>query len=172
MDILIMTSYFKSGTWNSVCAVCGFEFKADQLQKRWDGVYVCDKDMEPRHELDFFKVPAEKDQTVPWTQHDDNEEAITVDTDGSVAVAASLTSTSYFFSGDGGLSQVSLPAANHATFLGLSVEYLLNNQDTSEDYVMTSTSTIDHQGLGTTVYAGTTARVRNIPSTNTWIRLL
>lgn len=61
--------YFKSGTWNALCGVCGFKFKADELKKRWDGIYVCEQDWEPRHILDFFKVRPDH-MEVPWSQPD------------------------------------------------------------------------------------------------------
>lgn len=59
----------KRGVWQAQCAVCGFNFDSDKLKKRWDGVYVCDADWEPRNILDFFKVPKEN-ITVPWSQPD------------------------------------------------------------------------------------------------------
>lgn len=62
--------YWKAGTWNAVCAVCGFQFKADELKDRWDGVRVCTQDWEPRNILDFFKVKEDRSQTVPWSQPD------------------------------------------------------------------------------------------------------
>lgn len=44
-----------SYSWNASCDVCGFQFKASELRKRWDGLIVCDKDFETRHVLDFYK---------------------------------------------------------------------------------------------------------------------
>lgn len=161
-----MIDYFKAGTWNSVCAVCGFVFKADQLKQRWDGVYVCYKDWEPRHELDFFKVPPEETQSVPWTQHDDSDGEVTVNTTNTT-VTASLTDTVYHFNPTGNIT-ATLPAANDATFQGLSVVYILANQDSASDTVtIASTSTIVGS---TTISAGSVARIRNNSTTNTWTR--
>lgn len=56
--------YYKHGTHNAICAVCGFKHKADQLKKRWDGVYVCAADWEPRHPMDLYN-PTIRDNTGP-----------------------------------------------------------------------------------------------------------
>ena len=65
------------GTWNALCDVCGFKFKASKLRKRWDGLYVCKADYEVRHPSDFFRVRPE-DTTVPWVRDDDGQdEALT-----------------------------------------------------------------------------------------------
>ena len=57
----------KRGIWAVTCAVCGFDFDSDKVRKRWDGVYVCEEDWEPRNILDFFKVPKEN-IAVPFSQ--------------------------------------------------------------------------------------------------------
>lgn len=57
----------KRGIWAVTCAVCGFDFDSDKVKKRWDGVWVCEDDWEPRHILDFFKVRKE-DISVPFSQ--------------------------------------------------------------------------------------------------------
>ncbi len=59
--------YFDPGGHNAICDVCGFKFKAKQLRKRWDGVYVCSKDWEIRHPQDFIRG-IKDDQHVPWTR--------------------------------------------------------------------------------------------------------
>lgn len=62
-----MGTYFKSGTWNCICDVCGFKFKSDQVRKRWDGLMVCDKDYEARHPMDFMRVGS-RERAVPFTR--------------------------------------------------------------------------------------------------------
>lgn len=57
---------YKAGTWNVVCQVCGFEYKSDQLQKRWDGLWVCKDDFELRHPSDFIRTPREG-RPLPYT---------------------------------------------------------------------------------------------------------
>ena len=52
--------YLKLGDFNCLCQVCGMKYKASELRKRWDGVYVCDKDYEPRHPQDLIKLPIER----------------------------------------------------------------------------------------------------------------
>lgn len=48
------------GEWKVVCDVCGFEFGSNDVRKRWDGLYVCDKDFETRHPQDLIKAKTEK----------------------------------------------------------------------------------------------------------------
>lgn len=48
-------SYYKSGSWNFICEVCGQQYKAEQMRKRWDGVITCPNDWEPRHPQDFVR---------------------------------------------------------------------------------------------------------------------
>lgn len=66
---------YKPGTWKALCAVCGFEYTADQLLKRWDGVYVCKPDWEPRHILDFFEPPKPERQ-IPWSQPENQDSVV------------------------------------------------------------------------------------------------
>jgi hypothetical protein len=72
-----MSTYFKAGTWNCVCALCGREFKSDEVIKRWDGLYVCKNDYEPRHILDFARVP-QAYPPVPFTAPEPTDQFITV----------------------------------------------------------------------------------------------
>lgn len=53
------TTYYKKGTYNAVCEVCGFQHKADEMKERWDGLFVCKEDWEPRHPLDFARTVAD-----------------------------------------------------------------------------------------------------------------
>lgn len=61
-----MSTYFKSGTWNCICQVCGREYKSDQVRKRWDGLIVCEADFEQRHIADFIRAHPERGG-VPYT---------------------------------------------------------------------------------------------------------
>lgn len=59
--------FFKPGDHNAICYVCGFKRKASEMKLRWDGVYVCKEDWEPRHPQDFVRgMPDE--QAPEWTQ--------------------------------------------------------------------------------------------------------
>lgn len=60
--------FYKSGTYNIVCDICGFKYKARQLQKTWDGYWSCPKCYDPRNPQDFVrgvKETAKPDKTRP-----------------------------------------------------------------------------------------------------------
>jgi hypothetical protein len=59
--------YYKPGDWNAICETCGFQYKASELKKTWDGKMVCSKDWEPRHPQEFVRGVVDK-QSVPWTR--------------------------------------------------------------------------------------------------------
>ncbi|UOF82053.1 ubiquitin [Caudoviricetes sp.] len=69
--------HYDKGDWNCICDVCGRQFKASQLQLRWDGVMVCESDWEPRQPQDFIRgVP---DYQAPkWTRPEQSDEFIPV----------------------------------------------------------------------------------------------
>ncbi len=60
------------GDWNAICDMCGRRFKASELVKNWKGLMVCADDWEPRHVLDFFRIPDEKID-VPFARTDPEE---------------------------------------------------------------------------------------------------
>lgn len=60
--------YYKSGSWNVHCDVCGFKFKATDIKKRWDGLMVCKDDWEPDHPQKYIRV-TEDIQVVPFVRH-------------------------------------------------------------------------------------------------------
>lgn len=55
--------YFKPGDNNAICDRCGRPFKASQLKRTWDGLYVCARDWEPRHPQDYARARPD-DQSV------------------------------------------------------------------------------------------------------------
>lgn len=57
-------TYYKRGTYNAICEVCGFQYKADEMQERYDGALVCDADYETKHPLEYSRV-INDNQTVP-----------------------------------------------------------------------------------------------------------
>lgn len=73
-----MRNYHKAGTWNVICDVCGFKFKADQLKKRWDGKMVCDVDYELRNPQDLIRIPTD-DPSVPWSRPESTDTYLTSD---------------------------------------------------------------------------------------------
>lgn len=63
---------YKHGEWNAECDVCGMQYKSSELKKRWDGLYVCEKDFETEHPSDKFKFPKEK-EGIEWVRGDDTD---------------------------------------------------------------------------------------------------
>jgi hypothetical protein len=47
--------YLALGQNNVICDRCGFKFKSSDLHKTWNGLWVCQRDWEPRHPQDFVK---------------------------------------------------------------------------------------------------------------------
>jgi hypothetical protein len=62
-----MKNHLILGNWNALCDSCGRKFKANQLQKRWDGLMVCQEDWEQRHPQDLLRVQREQ-ISVPWAR--------------------------------------------------------------------------------------------------------
>lgn len=62
-----MYSKYTKGDWNAICESCGRKVKSSELQQRWDGLYVCSKDWEPRQPQDFVRGIADI-QVPPWTR--------------------------------------------------------------------------------------------------------
>lgn len=57
------SGYIPGDFWRC-CDECGFDYRASQTFKRWDGLWVCRADFETRHPQDF--VRGRKDvQNVP-----------------------------------------------------------------------------------------------------------
>lgn len=63
--------WYKSGSWNALCDVCGFKRKSDQLIERWDGMMVCRPSVakgcfETRHPQELIR-PIPDQKPLPWT---------------------------------------------------------------------------------------------------------
>jgi hypothetical protein len=69
------SNYYKAGTWNVHCDVCGFKFKSDKIRKRWDGLMVCQDDWEADHPQKFLRVKEDK-QYVPFVREEPEENYI------------------------------------------------------------------------------------------------
>lgn len=91
-------SYYKLGSYNAVCQVCGFEFKADQLKKRWDGLIVCSQDFETRHPSDLYRPPTERGP-LPWTSPEPTDNTTDVDYVASTVGVQESTKPSGTFDG-------------------------------------------------------------------------
>jgi hypothetical protein len=59
-------SYYK-GDYNASCDVCGRQYKASSLIKRWDGLMCCKDDYEIRQPQEFVRGVADI-QVPPWTR--------------------------------------------------------------------------------------------------------
>lgn len=82
---------YRPGDWRAICDVCGFEYYGSQLHRRWDGLYVCYADWEPRHPQDYVKGVRDR-QRVPFSRPDPDAVYIdrgTIFLDGSDAIAES-----------------------------------------------------------------------------------
>lgn len=64
-----MQNWLKLGDYNVICDSCGRKFKASTMQKRWDGLFVCKEDFEPRHPQLNLRVPTDV-QRVPIPRPD------------------------------------------------------------------------------------------------------
>jgi hypothetical protein len=60
-------TWWKSGSWNTICDVCGSKFKAEDLKQRWDGLMVCKDDWEIRHPQELIR-PIQDQAKLPWTR--------------------------------------------------------------------------------------------------------
>lgn len=47
---------FRAGENWQCCPVCGFEYRASDFKRRWDGLMVCYEDYEERHPQDFVRA--------------------------------------------------------------------------------------------------------------------
>ena len=54
-------TWWSSGQYNVICDVCGFKLKNTDLQRRWDGLMVCEQDYEIQH-------PQERIRPIPDQQ--------------------------------------------------------------------------------------------------------
>ncbi len=72
-----MRNYYKKGDYNAICDRCGFKFKASQMLKTWDGLFVDRTCWEPRQPQDFLRVYPEH-LSVPIARPEPDDEFVTV----------------------------------------------------------------------------------------------
>lgn len=63
---------FVSGDNWAICDQCGFKYRASTIRERWDGLWVCPEDWEPRQPQDY--VEAQQDKIVADIQRPEPEE--------------------------------------------------------------------------------------------------
>lgn len=68
---------YARGDWNAICDICGREYKASQLQKRWDSFMTCHDCFEPRQPQDFVRGVADF-QAPPYTRPENQDSFIGV----------------------------------------------------------------------------------------------
>jgi hypothetical protein len=56
--------FYAPGDFWRVCDVCGFDYRASETRKRWDGLITCEADWEPRHPQDYVRGRVDR-QNVP-----------------------------------------------------------------------------------------------------------
>jgi len=55
------------GLFNIYCMSCNRKYKSNEIRLRWDGLYVCDEDWEPRHPQDFVRGVPEWSNKLPFS---------------------------------------------------------------------------------------------------------
>lgn len=59
--------YWKPNSYNALCDVCGFKYKAEELKRRWDGLMCCPEDWEIRQPQDFVRGVRDQ-KPLPWSR--------------------------------------------------------------------------------------------------------
>lgn len=90
--------FLQLGDWNAQCYQCGRKRKAGQMEKNWQGYYVCPEHNEPRQTQDFVRGIADH-QTVPWAQP--MPTAIYTYTNAQIGIGDGVTTEFQFGSGLG-----------------------------------------------------------------------
>jgi hypothetical protein len=60
--------YYYKGQWLFYCDVCGKKMLSGEARRRWDGLYTCHNDWEPRHPSDFIRARKETSNQLPWSR--------------------------------------------------------------------------------------------------------
>lgn len=91
-----MAECYVPGDFWRVCDVCGFEYRASQTFKRWDGLITCQTDWEPRHPQDMVRGKSDRQRVFePRPEANDTYVATqTVTTADANAGATSLSVSS------------------------------------------------------------------------------
>lgn len=101
--------FLRLGDFNAVCYQCGWKRKASQMEKNWQGYYVCPEHNEPRQTQDFVRAIPDN-QTVPWAQP--MPATIYTYTNAQIGIGDGVTKSFQFGSGLGSTaSTYSLTAA-------------------------------------------------------------
>ena len=74
---MIKKTWFKSGSWNAICDICGEKHKAEKLLTRWDGLKTCSACWEVRHPQELIR-PIKERNSVPWTRPRPEDDSVPV----------------------------------------------------------------------------------------------
>lgn len=68
-----MSDKYISGDYYMICDRCRFKFRRSQMTRTYDGLWVCQKDWEPRHPQESVKakhqevsVPVARPEPIPY----------------------------------------------------------------------------------------------------------
>lgn len=92
--------FLRLGDWNAICYQCGFKRKASEMEKNWQGYYVCPEHNEPRQTQDFVRAIPDV-QTAPWAQPDPN--TIYTYTQAQIGIASGVINSNQSFQFGSGL---------------------------------------------------------------------
>lgn len=111
-------TWWKSGSWNTICDICGFKFKADELRYTGDigsraGYMACKQCYDPPHPQEFIR-PIQDQNKLPWTRPEATDQFI------NVTYANTLTCTPL-----GMLGQVGYGTAGCATIGNVDSELIV-----------------------------------------------
>lgn len=68
-------SYYSKGEWQTICDVCGRQYKSSELRLRWDGAMTCSGDWETRQPQDYVHGIADI-QAPPWARPESTDSFI------------------------------------------------------------------------------------------------
>ena len=71
------TKYIPGDHW-CVCDVCGFEYRASEMEERWDGRLVCKEDWEPRHPQEMVRAKHDDTRAKGHIREEPADEFVTV----------------------------------------------------------------------------------------------
>lgn len=64
---------YRPGDYWMMCQSCGFSYRYSQMARRWDGLWVCPQDWEPRHPQDMVRGRVDRQRVPhPSPEPDDN----------------------------------------------------------------------------------------------------
>lgn len=119
------------GDYNMVCDECGLVYRRSEMQRRWDGLWVCGGDWEPRHPQDFVRGKVDKVR-VPVARPES--------TSGDITLGTATTGDGWTDNGNGTFTSDGTSAGSSVTWT-----YTL----TTSDYVLIQIRVTDDATAGT-----------------------